>query len=51
MVDGWDILGNLSNVSAGVNGQGRWEYSYNVIPRYALVRVLYRFDHQPKKRQ
>ena len=51
MVDAWDILDNLSDVNAGVNGQGRWEYYYNVIPRYALVRVLYRFDHQPKKRQ
>lgn len=51
MLDAWDILGNLSNVNAGVNGQGRWEYYYNVIPRYALIRVVYRFDLQPKKQQ
>lgn len=50
MVDAWDVLGNLSNVNAGLNGQGRWEYYHNVIPRYALLRVVYRFDLQPKKR-
>lgn len=50
MLDAWDILGNLSNVSSGVNSQNRWEYYYNVIPRYVMLRVVYRFDLQPKKK-
>lgn len=49
MVDAWDILGNLSNINAGLNNQNRWEYFTNVIPRYALLRVVYRFNKQPKK--
>lgn len=49
MVDAWDILGNLSNINAGLNSQNRWEYITNVIPRYALLRVVYRFNKQPKK--
>lgn len=51
MVDAWDILGNLSNINAGMDGQERWEYYNNVIPRYALFRLLYRFEHQPKKKR
>lgn len=51
MVDAWDILGNLSNVSTNVNSLYRWEYFYNVIPSYALLRVVYRLDLQPKKKQ
>lgn len=49
-LDAWDMLGNLSNVVSGVNSQHRWEYYYNVIPRYAMLRVAYKFNKQPKKR-
>lgn len=51
MLDAWDILGNLSNVVSGVNSQSRWEYYYNVIPRYVMLRLAYKFNKQPKKRQ
>ncbi len=49
MLDAWDILGNLSNVNAGIDSRSRWEYYTNVIPRYVLLRLVYRFDKQPKK--
>lgn len=49
MFDGFDILGNLSNMYRNVNGQGRTETFYNVIPSYGLVRLVYRFNKQPKK--
>lgn len=48
MLDAWDILGNLSNVNAGINSRRRWEYYTNVIPRYVMLRLVYRFDKQPK---
>lgn len=51
MLDAWDILGNLSNVNAGIDSRSRWEYYTNVIPRYAMLRLVYRFDKQPKKRK
>lgn len=49
MLDAWDILGNLSNVNAGIDSRSRWEYYTNVIPRYVMLRLVYRFDKQPKK--
>ena len=49
MFDGFDILGNLSNVYRNVNGQGRTETFYNVIPSYGLLRLVYRFNKQPRK--
>lgn len=49
MFDGFDILGNLSNVYRNVNGRGRTETFYNVIPSYGLMRLVYRFNKQPKK--
>lgn len=49
MVDGFDILGNLSNVRRTINAQGRTETWSNVIPRYVLFHVSYRFNKQPKK--
>lgn len=50
MLDAWDILGNLSNVVSGVNSQSRWEYYYNVIPRYVMLRLAYKLGKQPKKK-
>ncbi len=49
MLDAWDILGNLSNVNAGIDSRNRWEYYTNVIPRYVMLRLVYRFDKQPQK--
>ncbi len=49
MFDGMDILGNLSNIQYDVNGQGRTETFYNVIPSYGLLRLVYRFTKMPNK--
>ncbi len=46
-----DILGNLSNVDAGIDSRSRWEYYTNVIPRYVMLRLVYRFDKQPKNKR
>ena len=47
--DGFDILGQLSNVTRTLNAQGRTETYTNVMPRYALLHVVYRLNKQPKK--
>ena len=49
ILDGFDLLGNLSNVRRSINAQGRTETWYNVTPRYALFHVVYRFNKQPKE--
>ncbi len=49
-IDGFDILGRLSNVVYDVNAQGRTETRYNTLPRYAMLHVIYRLNLQPKKR-
>ena len=50
MLDGFDILGQLSNVTRTINAQGRTETFTNVLPRYALLHVVYKFSKQPKKK-
>ena len=50
LFDGFDLLGNLSNVRRYVNAQGRTESFYNVIPSYGLLHVIYRFNKEPKKK-
>lgn len=50
MLDGFDLLGQLDNVTRVVNAQGRIETYTNVLPRYALLHVVYRFNKQPKKK-
>lgn len=50
ILDGFDILGNLSNVYRSLNAQGRSESYYNVIPRYVMLRCVYRLNIQPKKK-
>ena len=49
MFDGFDLLGNLSNVRRSINAQGRTETYTNVMPRYGLLHVVYRFNKNPKK--
>jgi len=44
MLEGFDILGQLDNVTRTVNAQGRTETYTNVLRRYALLHVVYRFD-------
>lgn len=50
MVDGFDILHNLKNISQTVNAQGRTETWSNVLPRYILFHVQWKFHKLPKKK-
>jgi len=50
MLDGFDILGQLSNVTRTLNAQGRTETFTNVMPRYGLLHVVWRFNKQPAKK-
>ena len=50
MLDGFDILGQLSNVTRTLNAQARTETYTNVMPRYGLLHVVYRFNKNPKKK-
>lgn len=49
MLDGYDILHDLSNVSYAVNAQGRTETYRTVLPRYFMFHVQWRFNHTPRK--
>ena len=51
MLDGFDILGQLSNVTRTINAQGRTETYTNVLPRYGLLHAIYKFQKTPKKRE
>ena len=50
MVDGYDMLHSLNNVSYLVNAAGRVVSYTNVLPRYFLLSVQYRLSIQPKKK-
>ena len=47
---GYDILGDISNLNYSVNMQGVTETWRNVIPRYGMLRIIYKLNKQPKKR-
>lgn len=49
MLDGFDMLHQLKNVTYFVNAQGRTESYTNVMPRYMLFHAQYRFSISPKK--
>jgi hypothetical protein len=49
MLDGFDILGQLSNHHYVLNSQGRIETYSNAIPRYMMLHVAYRFHKNPAK--
>ena len=49
-VDAFDILNQLSNTRYVVNGQGRTETWQLCIPRYAMLKVAYKFNKNPKKK-
>lgn len=49
MLDGFDILDNISNVRQTLNAQGRTETWHMSIPRYAMLHAVYRFSKSPKK--
>ena len=50
MLDGFDMLGQLSNIRRSLNGQGRSETIYHVIPRYAMLHFVYRLNVKPKNK-
>ena len=50
MLDGFDLLGQLSNHRYVLNCQGRIESYTNAIPRYAMLHATYRFNKNPKKK-
>lgn len=51
MLDAFDILNQLNNVTRFINAQGRTETVTNVLPRYALLHVAYRFEIKPKNKR
>lgn len=50
MLDGFDILRNLSNVSYSVNAQVRTETYTGVVPRYFMLHVQWKFNKAPVKK-
>lgn len=49
IVDGFDLLNNLSNITYAVNAQARTETYRNVLPRYVLFHLQWKFNKSPKK--
>ena len=49
MVDGFDMLHQLSNVNYAVSATGRTVSYTNALPRYVLFSAQYRLNIQPKK--
>ena len=49
IVDGFDILGQLSGVTRSINAQGRTETFRNVLPSYFMAHVVYHLNIKPKK--
>ena len=47
MVDGFDLLHNLSDISYGMNAQARTETYYTVLPRYFLFHIQWSFNKKP----
>ncbi len=47
---GYDLFGNIDNVFQTVNSYGRKETWRNVITRYVMVSLSYRFNKKPKKK-
>jgi hypothetical protein len=49
-VDGFDLLKQLSSVNYAVNAQGRTVTYSNVLPRYLMFHVQYKFNYLPKRK-
>ena len=47
-IEGFDLLGQLSNRQYNINEQGRTETYTNVISQYALLKLTYQFRKFPK---
>jgi len=50
ILDGFDILNSLKDIRRNIDSQGRTETWYNVVNRYVMLHVFYRFDIQSKKK-
>ena len=50
MLDGFDLLHQLSNVHYAVSASGRTVSYTNALPRYVLLTVQYRLNLQPRKK-
>lgn len=48
-VDAYDLLHQLNNITYAINAQARTEIVRNVIPRYVLFHIQWRFNKQPQK--
>ena len=48
MLDGFDILNQLSNVTTVINSQGRTETYRNSLPRYIMLHLICRLSHKPR---
>jgi len=49
IVDGFDILGQLSGVTRSINAQRRTETFRNVLPSYFMAHAVYHLNIKPKK--
>ena len=50
IVQGFDLLQNLSNITYNVNGQGITEVWNRSIPSYVMLHLQYKFHKNPKKK-
>ena len=50
-LEGFDILGKLSNTHIEIDGLGRREMSYNTLPRYIMLHLVYKFNKLPKNKK
>lgn len=50
MLDGFDILHNLSNINYAVNAQARTETYTGVVPRYFMFHVQWKFNKAPVRK-
>ena len=50
-VEGFDLLGQLSNRQYNINAQGRTETYTNVVSQYVMLKLTYNFQRFPKGRK
>lgn len=50
ILDGYDMLMQLKNISYSINSQARTEIVSNTIPSYVLFHLQWHFNKQPQKR-
>ena len=50
-LEGFDLLGQLSNRQYNINAQGRTETYTNVVSQFAMMKLTYNFQRFPKNRK